>query len=346
MLQAPALQLGQNDHSLESAGDTLLEASTTEKTPIEAYGTAQDTPQEFHGTAEDTRGNLGNTSVEPPIPLGDISIEPQDIPLEQQAAVESRPPPEVVLEKVKKSLHSYWTASLEDSGLRISLHSRDEARIAQRNLLIGFAGEVRVFVHGQELPSTFKTVSLSCENTTEYAQKVLEIVAGVRLKEICIGVKDSKFKVWWKNYLNTCYIDNNSFHETRYQSTLRSNECEYLVDLPRKTCPKCYKIVKSLMKRPTNTVSTKKTPNKFKPRKFLSSAEKDARDKRKAKQIRNLRRQVARLKGQLDDVISKEGREIDSELSSSLGKELKRGLQDLRNATGGGRPKLGACFDF
>lgn len=244
--------------------------------------------------------------------------------------------PQRVLEEIQQSLKvdRHWNAALEDdAGVRVSLFSRDSARVTQRTMRFKFTGEVQIYVHGHEFSHSFSTVKLTAASTNQFVHEVQAIVKEIRLKEICLGVHDPKYKVWWKRYLDKCHIDNNNFRETRYKATLRANDCKYLRHLPKKFCSSCYKMVRNLKQRksPAKADSQKKTPNKLKANKYLSSAEKDARFKRKSMEIRNLQRKIARLKGKLDALIDKEGRTIDSKLGDSLGKTLKRGLRDLKD---------------
>ena len=225
---------------------------------------------------------------------------------------------------------------LEENYLRVSCVSDDVARITQRSAIISFSGDVQVFAHGHELPKSHQVYKNKIEEMSDpekFARETLSFISVFRLMEICVGVSEERHQKWWKSSLHSCHIDNNEFHEARYKKTLRSNECGYLVTQPRKFCSECYKVHKRFSKRkPAATWSSeRRTPNKFKPSKCLTSAEKDARDKRKAKDIRNLQRKVARLRQQVDALINKNGINIDKSLDEPLGNTLERHLGQLKS---------------
>ena len=111
----------------------------------------------------------------------------------------------------------------------------------------------------------------------------------------------------------------NTFHESRYSETFRSNECEYLIPQRRKYCCKCNVLLTRFQNRklPASPTSVK-TPNKHKPFIHLTSTEKAKRDKRSSIKIRTLTRQNARHATRLKEMISEGGIGVDEELDGGL----------------------------
>lgn len=230
-----------------------------------------------------------------------------------------------------------WSICQAEMGFRVNLFSSVKSHVVQRTVFCGYMGDVQVVVHGHELPpshSVYKDigcVKLSA-GVSSFVTHVMKSVSQVRLYEICVGAHLQKFKLFWKSSLDTCSIDSNNFHEARYCETLRANSCELLVPQRAKHCKQCSKILVKFANRKMPTPSkTNRTPNKFKPFKVLSSAEKAAGHKRSAKRIVNLQRQVARLKNKLSEVIHEKGVNIDSELSEELSSTLNAEMERLHS---------------
>ena len=88
------------------------------------------------------------------------------------------------------------------------------------------------------------------EDVPEFRQCVLQIVANVKLLEVCVGADHKNERIiLWKEY-DHAYIDFNPFQETRFVKTLRSNECALLVKgLRVLRCKACAKLSDALGQR-------------------------------------------------------------------------------------------------
>ncbi|KAK3909139.1 DNA transposase [Frankliniella fusca] len=222
------------------------------------------------------------------------------------------------VEAIQTSLPPRWIVSKAQDGFHISLYSAE--KVLQRSIFVAFSGDVQFIIHGHKLQSDhpnlkhlMKVVQFSKDNVKEFVSDILNIVKEVRLLEICAGAYKLKFKHLWKSSLETCVLDNNTFQEARYNETIRSKNCQYLVPQRRKCCVACYKVLSNFADRFSSP--TKKTPNKFKGFKYLNSAEKKAKDSRSYKTIRNLRRQNQNL---LAKLITDDGLELDDDLGNSI----------------------------
>lgn len=237
-----------------------------------------------------------------------------------------------LLESLQQRLPPQWSAAQTGTDLHLSLHSKDPSRVVQRSLVVSMSGQVTAFAHGHQLSRQEQIPPYDPCNPQEFAVSALKCLQAFRELEICIGASKEGGKVWWKRNLDSCHIDNNLFHESRYATTLRSNNCHYLIGQRMKMCSNCYRVNRQLTRRkkPTDQSATKKTPDKSKPFKHLSSAEKDARSRRQAKHIRNLNKKIARLKLQINNLISSEGTSIDKKLDDSLGQALERELDSMK----------------
>lgn len=253
--------------------------------------------------------------------------------IDQQTEHKNAEPTEFsILQSVQSALPPHWCVVEIDHGLHIMLQSKDSARVVQRSIFAYYpSGTVKVFAHGHELPTRSQTITSASVSKSAFVQEVIAVVKEIRLLEVCVGAHDLHFEKWWKTCLETCAIDNNSFHEERYRKTLRSNDCQYLVNQPKKFCSACQKVVSRFKKRkaPATPSSRKKTPNKFIAYKHLNSAEKEARQKRKSKDVKNLKRKFNRLK--IDGIIREQGVAVKSGMDNTLGKTLEAGLRELQS---------------
>ncbi|XP_034231122.1 uncharacterized protein LOC117639504 isoform X2 [Thrips palmi] len=184
-------------------------------------------------------------------------------------------PENMVLQAIQNLLPRHWSVVKENEGLHITLHSRDLARVSQRSLFISFSsGEVQSFAHGHKLLPDQTITPLTAATHCSFVEEVSSLISRFRKLEICNGINKPQFRVLWKNSLDTCHIDNNDFHETRYTTTLRSNSCKYLIDQPKKFCDSCQKVSAKLLKKktPPEVPSIKKTPKKVKRLKNLEES--------------------------------------------------------------------------
>lgn len=293
--------------------------------------------------------DVSSSPTQPDDDMPPTSTQPHDIPAsstQQHLDIPASTPPQLeggaptstsaedIIKHLKALMPPRWRVDLEEGCVSVSCLSDDMARITQRSAIISFSGGIRVFAHGHELNESHIVYQNTVEKLVEpekFVREVFAFVSNFRLLEICAGVYQEQHEKWWKSCLDTCYIDNNEFHEKRYKKTLRSNKCEYLIKQPKKFCSECYKVNSKLAKRKPAAAwsSERRTPHKFKPSKSCTSAEKDARDKRKSKDIRNLQRQITRLRQQVDALILRDGVTVDRKLDKPLGDTLERHLEEL-----------------
>ncbi|KAK3921467.1 Ubiquitin carboxyl-terminal hydrolase 1, partial [Frankliniella fusca] len=118
----------------------------------------------------------------------------------------------------------------------------------QRSVIFNVSGEMSLYVHGN---------SVSCDPflvdelppVPLLVDKVVSIVAKIRLKEVCAEVDLDQYSPAWEHCLYAGKIDENPFKECRYSSTFRSHKCSMLVDSNRWRCVNCTSNVKMLKRK-------------------------------------------------------------------------------------------------
>jgi len=236
---------------------------------------------------------------------------------------------DAVSEDLSRRLPPQWSLNVANGGLHLLLFSSDEGKVVQRSIFISGKGKISSYVHGCKLPKDHEFFrgldheSLRFSGASDLAKKLLHILAKFRLFEICTGVDSEKYRHLWRKTPDS-FVAKNQFREARYDHTIRSDDCAWIVTQPKRRCDGCSKMFNKYFKNAKCAVPEEelKTPSKFKPYSHLNSGEKKRRQARSSKDIKNLRRQIARLKEKLREKIEVEGVNVDEEFDKAIREDL------------------------
>lgn len=208
--------------------------------------------------------------------------------------------------------------------VQISVHSNLSI---QRTLVFHPSGRVELYVHCKQVSAEpfLDKVSLPIElKHNEFAMncfvdRCIEIINNVRQMEICSGFDDEKYKrVWDKCPFGK--IDENPYQECRYNETFRSVTCKLLVSGDKWKCTECSKLGPSLRRR---AAVVSGDPHPCTPNIFLSEEQKLKKLEEQKRQLNAANRKITRLQKRMQDLLKKEGVNIDRQLSKDLTDILK-----------------------
>jgi len=216
-----------------------------------------------------------------------------------------------------------WVPLIKDNGIHIGLCARSLTWIIQRSIYCSTDGTIVASVHGTDLPhnhpflnniQNLKPKPLSSNTVNDFVDTLVKIVNVFRRYEICSGVK--KCQPAWK-YGENCFVDQNNFKETRYQTTCRSNDCAMLVpSLVQQRCPNCSSLCRVLERR--CKTMTCETPPKNKPQKDLKTPERDKRWKQSQKEMARIKMRNRRLREKIDKLLRTQSVFVDDELGEEM----------------------------
>lgn len=141
---------------------------------------------------------------------------------------------------VQPSIQSHWQINIENDTFHMIMLSKKSNKVVQRSIIVNLDGELSVLVHDQMIPPNHsfweKTLasmpSLSTATPKEMTALIVLIYRELRNWQTCVGITDEKY---WVEYPNSFLEE--GFEEYRFEKTLRSTNCLYLVT--RKRCAKC-----------------------------------------------------------------------------------------------------------
>lgn len=205
-----------------------------------------------------------------------------------------------------------------DGNLHLLQMSLGECKLAQRDIIFSPQGQLKVFIHGRQLPETHQLsqrlpevcpVSAEGFNFSEYLNNVKLAYNVVRDFEVCCGVANKEYKPYWRGVTDG-EVDNNLFREIRHGETIRSVNCVRVIPMGRnRRCKACADICAVLKKRFNRgkTGNPDVTPKAKACTKNLRTPQLKRRATRFSKIVKNLQAKVSRLRKRLDKVIRKEG---------------------------------------
>lgn len=248
--------------------------------------------------------------------------EPKEIPAEVtfRLLLEAR-------EKLLLCLPPFWYPIVDHSGVHVMLFSRYHQKSVQRTLYFSASGKTELSVHCKPvsiepfLDGVLSEMPISENNVGEFCDRIIQIVAKVRLKEVCAGVDNSNYREVWSS-LELGEVDTNPYQECRYTSTYRSLACSRLVDCGKWKCKECVQLT-PFVRRRYEQMRKEAHPNTRND--FLSNDQ-------KLKKIRNQRDQIERQRKKLDYqqqrmqfLLKKEGVNLAEDISSDLQEMLRSG---------------------
>lgn len=225
---------------------------------------------------------------------------------------------------VQDSIAMHWSIKVEGNCFHLMLLSSGLNKVVQQSIVVKPDGVTTVLVHGKIIPSDHefwqKTLqslpNISLFVTPEVMSAVILIVyEALRKWETCTGVTDET--LWVKDHPKS-YIEE-GFRNYRFDKTLRSSECLFLVPKKHKRCSKCNYLQNYLQVAKSRQRKRKEgTPNKYKPDSTLSTPEWKSRTDRQRKDIRNLKLMNDRLRAKVMAAVKRDGVELDTELNNEL----------------------------
>jgi len=175
---------------------------------------------------------------EPPVQLEDNSVE---------LLLEAR-------EKLLLGLPPYWVPFVDKNGVHVMLLSRQDKKAVQRSLYCLPSGRVELSVHCRPmlidpyLEGVCDSVILKSDTVGEFCDRIIAIVAKVRLMEICAGVDNAAYREVWSS-VDLGEIDKNPYQECRYTETFHSLTCQLLVHSGKWRCKECTLLVPFMRRR-------------------------------------------------------------------------------------------------
>jgi len=220
-----------------------------------------------------------------------------------------------------------WTPYVSDDGIRIGLVPRGEEFIVQRSLCFGRYGRISAFVHCKQLPddheffSSVQHVELTPDTVGEFCENMLKSVSYFRSFEVCTGV--TAFEKEWRRSPSS-EVDLNRFKETRYEKCCRSADCVMLVKSVKiRRCHNCCKLWRILWRHDQKAASDK-TPEKGMNFSKMNTPQKRKAYLREQRKSHRLHVENRRLKKKIEELVDKNGVDIDSDLSKTLSELLNK----------------------
>lgn len=199
--------------------------------------------------------------------------------------------------------------------------SKGENKVVQRSVVFQYNGKIKVYVHGKPISekhifwdSIVSFSPLSAGPARELCDKAVSVVNALKDFQVCVGVPEAEFEYFWSKTPGS-HIEE-GFEEYRFDRTLRSNDCLYLVS--RKRCTKCNGLFRKLKQKSVKRAAVKDgTPNKYKPDRYLTTPESKSRKERGKKNVRNLKNESEKLRKLLHKV-ERDGVDLDLDLNQQL----------------------------
>ncbi|KAK3915278.1 tRNA (guanosine(18)-2'-O)-methyltransferase [Frankliniella fusca] len=230
-----------------------------------------------------------------------------------------------VIETFKDSLPSAWSSIAAHSCLHLFLLSPGKPKAIQGEIILNFNGTVSIFVHCECLLDS-KILTLNPipaldkeENIALFCENGLRIVKMVMNYDVCVGANHNSTRSAW-HMICESYIDLNPYKEESYSKTCRSLTCHRLVKCEKsKKAPRCIScslLYKSLKKR--ETTLTSETPSPFTKNIHLTLPQALNKINFQHEEIRKRDRRIAYLEKTVEGLLSKEGVDIEEEVSTDL----------------------------
>ena len=234
---------------------------------------------------------------------------------------------EALVVLLKGCLPDVWTFRFHGDRLLVELMGRNPLRsVVQRAVNLACdGGDLTVQVHLETLPKTHPfykidflkpLVPLTPATVKEFADVVKSAVYAVHSFNICIGVGLPDCIGEWHKHPD-CVLDSNQFEEKRYDRTLRTKACHFLVSRRHKRCSSCYSYLEDLKKRmkrrdPEGTVHPNTRNDLLTPRRLKRKLEE------KERRIRAQEVRLSRMRQRLDNMVGQESVPVDDDLSADL----------------------------
>jgi hypothetical protein len=226
-----------------------------------------------------------------------------------------------VEKKVKAFLFRHWITILDDEAIHVVLMSPLENVSVQRSLKFSVYGDVEVKVHcklidcEKFMTNTDPHVPVEESTVHSFVDRIVTVVNNVRVLEVCSGYDDINFKSAW----SSCpfgEIDSNPYQECRYLETFRSFGCSRLVNPRTWRCAECARLYGPLKRRVRS--ATVDEPHVQTGNTYLTEIQKLKKLEEQRKRLDSANRKIARLQARIQQLLQKEGVQVENSLSKDL----------------------------
>ncbi|XP_052131084.1 uncharacterized protein LOC127751486 [Frankliniella occidentalis] len=226
-----------------------------------------------------------------------------------------------VTEKLKLFLYHRWFVVVDRDALHVCYYSVQNTVTVQRNLKVFASGAEELYVHNQLLSLEEFTRDLdppqplAKDTVNNFVDRIATIVNGIRKMEICSGYDDVKYQNAW-SHCSLGEVDRNPFQECRYVETFRSNMCVRLIPNRKWRCCECAKMYKPLKRKSQSMAQEEANPHTKNI--YLTQQQMLKKLQNQRTDLNNAKKKIYRLQERMQEVLSKEGVQIDQSLSDDL----------------------------
>ncbi|XP_034236287.1 uncharacterized protein LOC117642320 [Thrips palmi] len=229
------------------------------------------------------------------------------------------------LVKVRSLLPTAWVPIIDRNSFHFLLLSDTTPKAVQREVIVTFQGFVSINIHCESIfsnqtitkvpiPSLAedeKSCQLFCEQSVAVCREVMNY-------DVCVGADHAVTRKIWPTIPQT-YVDRNPYQERSFKETCRSVSCLWLVSVGKGKAPRCENcssVYKSLKRREEFLTSEEAHP--CTPNIFLTPDQVNVKLKTQHDDIRKKDKRIYYLEKKVQDLLEKEGVEIESDLDIAL----------------------------
>jgi len=229
------------------------------------------------------------------------------------------------VEKFKANLPPFWEPIGDKKGIHLyRLSNQIPKRAIQREVFIPYVGNEEIFVHCKPLSFAEKLLKsvegskvILTENTIDiFCHRGVSIAKILEQYSVCLGADLLELKDVWGQISNS-FIDSNPYQEEKFTETCRTSSCPVLIELGKaKRCLHCKKLLRSLKTRMHALLS--KNPHPSTPNIYLTYEQALEKLKLQHDEIKKKDLRIAYLEKRFQDILDKDGVDVDSDVSEDL----------------------------
>lgn len=230
------------------------------------------------------------------------------------------------LDKLRSMLPRAWLPICDRNSFHFLLLSDSTPKAIQREVIISFQGVVSINIHCENIFSNQiltkipipRVVSEDLESVLLFCEKCVCVVKELMNYDVCVGANHENTKKQWSIIAET-YIDRNPYQERNYVETCRSLSCLWLVSVEKGKAPRCENCTAVFysLKRRENVLTAEET-HPCTPNMFLTPDQAALKLKIQHEEIRRKDKRISYLESKLQEMLDKEGVDIEDDLSVAL----------------------------
>jgi len=262
---------------------------------------------------------------EPPIcsVFGDLGVvNPKEDPRKIDLSIQCI---NTCLVKLRTMLPTAWVPISDRNSFHFLLLSDSTPKAVQREVIVTYQGFVSINIHCESIFSNQRLTKVPILPLSEdeesfqlFCEKCVCVLREVMNYDVCVGANHETTKKVWHSIPQT-YVDRNPYQEKSFQETCRSVSCLWLVRVVKGKAPRCENcstVFKSLKRREEFLTSEEAHPAT--PNIFLTPDQVNIKLKAQHDDIRKKDKRIFYLERKLQDLLDKEGVEIESDLDTAL----------------------------